>query len=149
LAVTRQESAFDQGAISIVGARGMMQLMPFTAQKMAKSLALPYSASLLTDDRVYNMRLGRAYIDEMLTEFSGSYVLAIAAYNAGPARVNQWIGQFGDPRAKNADVIDWIESIPISETRNYVQRVLENLQVYRLMLGDRAKAFELVADLRR
>lgn len=149
LAVTRQESGFDQGAISVVGARGMMQLMPPTAQKMAKSLSLPYSASLLTDDRVYNMRLGRAYIDEMLDQFSGSYVLAIAAYNAGPARVGQWIGQFGDPRARNADVIDWIESIPISETRNYVQRVLENLQVYRLMLGDRAKAFELVADLRR
>ena len=75
--------------------------------------------------------------------------MAIAAYNAGPARVNQWIGQFGDPRAKNADVIDWIESIPIGETRNYVQRVLENLQVYRLTLGDRAKVFELVADQRR
>ena len=88
-------------------------------------------------------------MDEMLTEFSGSYVLAIAAYNAGPARVNQWIAQFGDPRVKNADVIDWIESVPISETRNYVQRVLENLQIYRFVLGDRDKAFELVADLRR
>ncbi|HXE17162.1 MAG TPA: lytic transglycosylase domain-containing protein [Stellaceae bacterium] len=149
LALTRQESGFDQGAVSPVGARGMMQLMPFTAQKMAKSLSLPYSAGLLTDDRVYNMRLGRAYIDEMLDQFSGSYVLAIAAYNAGPARVGQWIGQFGDPRAKNANVIDWVESIPISETRNYVQRVLENLQIYRFMLGDRAGAFELVADLRR
>jgi soluble lytic murein transglycosylase len=149
LAVTRQESAFDRGAISPVGARGMMQLMPFTALRMAKALDLPYSAPLLTDDRVYNMRLGRAYLDEMLTEFSGSYVLAIAAYNAGPARVHQWIAQFGDPRAKNADVIDWIEAVPISETRNYVQRVLENLQVYRLLLGDRDQAFELVADLRR
>ncbi len=149
LAVTRQESGFDPGATSPAGARGMMQLMPFTAQRMAKALALPYSAPLLTEDRVYNMRLGRAYLDEMLTEFSGSYVLAIAAYNAGPARVSQWIAQFGDPRAKNADVIDWIESIPITETRNYVQRVLENLQVYRFVLGDRDKAFELVADLRR
>jgi soluble lytic murein transglycosylase len=149
LAMTRQESAFDQGAISPAGARGMMQLMPFTAQRMAKALTLPYSAPLLTEDRVYNMRLGRAYLDEMLTEFSGSYVLAIAAYNAGPARVNQWIAQFGDPRAKNADVIDWVESVPITETRNYVQRVLENLQIYRLLLGDRAQAFELVADLRR
>ncbi|MGH6979684.1 MAG: lytic transglycosylase domain-containing protein, partial [Stellaceae bacterium] len=149
LAVTRQESAFDKGAISPAGARGMMQLMPFTAQRMAKALSLPYSGPLLTEDRVYNMRLGRAYIDEMLTTFSGSYVLAIAAYNAGPARVSQWIGQYGDPRAKNVDAIDWIESIPIGETRNYVQRVLENLQIYRLMLGDRDKAFELVADLRR
>jgi soluble lytic murein transglycosylase len=149
LGVTRQESAFDQGAISPAGARGMMQLMPFTARKVATALALPYSAPLLTDDRVYNMRLGRAYLDEMLTQFSGSYVLAICAYNAGPARVNQWIGQFGDPRAKNADAIDWIESIPISETRNYVQRVLENLQIYRYLLGNRDQAFELVADLRR
>jgi soluble lytic murein transglycosylase len=149
MAMTRQESGFDQGAISSAGARGMMQLMPPTAQRMAKALSLPYSAPLLTEDRVYNMRLGRAYLDEMLTEFSGSYVLAIAAYNAGPARVNQWIAQFGDPRAKNADVIDWVESVPISETRNYVQRVLENLQVYRLLLGDRDRAFELVADLRR
>ncbi len=149
LAVTRQESAFDVGAVSSAGARGMMQLMPSTAQRMAKALSLPYSTPLLTEDRVYNMRLGRAYLDEMLSEFSGSYVLAIAAYNAGPARINQWIAQFGDPRAKNADVIDWIESIPITETRNYVQRVLENLQIYRFVLGDRERAFELVADLRR
>jgi soluble lytic murein transglycosylase len=149
LAVTRQESGFDQGAVSSVGARGMMQLMTPTAERVAKTLNLPFSAPLLTEDRVYNMRLGRAYLDQMLTQFSGSYVLAIAAYNAGPARVNQWIGQYGDPRAKNADVIDWIESLPIGETRNYVQRVLENLQVYRLLLGDREQAFELLADLRR
>lgn len=149
LAVTRQESAFDVGATSPAGARGMMQLLPSTAERMAKALELPFSAPLLTEDRVYNMRLGRAYLDEMLTEYSGSYVLAIAAYNAGPSRVTQWIAQFGDPRAKNADVIDWIESIPLSETRNYVQRVLENLQIYRFVLGDRHQAFELVADLRR
>ncbi len=149
LAVTRQESGFDVGATSPAGARGMMQLLPSTAERMAKALELPFSAPLLTEDRVYNMRLGRAYLDEMLTEFSGSYVLAIAAYNAGPSRVSQWIAQFGDPRAKNADVIDWIESIPLSETRNYVQRVLENLQIYRFVMGDRHRAFELVADLRR
>jgi soluble lytic murein transglycosylase len=149
LAMTRQESAFDREAISVAGARGMMQLMPGTAQKMANDLALPFSTTLLTADRVYNMRLGRAYLDQMLTEFSGSYVLAIAAYNAGPARVNQWIAQLGDPRVKDADVVDWIESVPIGETRNYVQRVLENLQVYRLLLGNRGTAFELAADLRR
>jgi soluble lytic murein transglycosylase len=149
LAMTRQESAFDREAVSTSGARGMMQLMPGTAQKMAKDLDLPFAAPLLTADRVYNMRLGRAYLDQMLTEFGGSYVLAVAAYNAGPARVNQWIAQFGDPRVKDADVVDWIESVPISETRNYVQRVLENLQVYRLLLGNRQSAFELAADLRR
>jgi soluble lytic murein transglycosylase len=149
LAMTRQESAFDHEAVSISGARGMMQLMPGTAQKMAKELDLPFAANLLTADRVYNMRLGRAYLDEMLAEFGGSYVLAIAAYNAGPARVNQWIAQLGDPRVKGSDVIDWVESVPIGETRNYVQRVLENLQVYRLLLGNRESAFELAADLRR
>ena len=149
LAVTRQESGFDVGATSPAGARGMMQLLPSTAERMTKALALPFSAQLLTEDQVYNMRLGRAYLDELLTEYSGSYVLAIAAYNAGPSRVNQWIAQFGDPRAKNADVIDWIESIPLFETRNYVQRVLENLQVYRFVLGDGHPAFALVADLRR
>jgi soluble lytic murein transglycosylase len=85
----------------------------------------------------------------MLTQFGGSYVLAIAAYNAGPSRVNQWIAQLGDPRAKGTDVVDWVEAVPIGETRNYVQRVLENLQVYRLLLGNRDSAFELAADLRR
>jgi len=149
LAVTRQESGFDEGATSPAGARGMMQLLPSTAERMAKALALPFSAQLLTEDQVYNMRLGRAYLDEMLTQYSGSYVLAIAAYNAGPSRVNQWIAQFGDPRARNADVIDWIESIPLFETRNYVQRVLENLQIYRFVMGDHHHAFALVADLRR
>ena len=149
LAMTRQESAFDQEAVSSAGARGMMQLMPFTARKMASELGLPFSPALLTQDRVYNMRLGRAYLDQMLSQFGGSYVLAIAAYNAGPARVSQWIGQLGDPRAKNADVIDWIESLPIGETRNYVQRVLENVQIYRLMLGNHDAAFRLAADLRR
>jgi soluble lytic murein transglycosylase len=149
LAMTRQESAFDPEAVSSAGARGMMQLMPGTAQKMAKELDLPYAAALLTQDRVYNMRLGRAYLDEMLIEFSGSYVLAIAAYNAGPARVHQWLGQLGDPRVKGTDAVDWVESVPIGETRNYVQRVLENLQVYRLLVGNRDQAFQLAADLER
>ncbi|HZT51257.1 MAG TPA: transglycosylase SLT domain-containing protein, partial [Stellaceae bacterium] len=92
---------------------------------------------------------GREYMRGLLGDFSGSYVLAVAAYNAGPARVQEWINAFGDPRKKNVDVIDWIESIPVSETRNYVQRVLENLQVYRFRLGDRALAFSLANDLRR
>jgi soluble lytic murein transglycosylase len=149
LAMTRQESAFDQEAVSGAGARGMMQLMPFTAQKMATDLGLPFSTTLLTQDRVYNMRLGRAYLDQMLSQFGGSYVLAIAAYNAGPARVGQWIAQLGDPRAKNTDVVDWVESLPIGETRNYVQRVLENVQIYRLLLGNQDSAFRLAADLKR
>jgi len=110
---------------------------------------MPFSQSRLTGDTRYNLTLGRAYLSEMLGDFTGSYVLAVAAYNAGPARVHDWIQDFGDPRARNVDAIDWIESIPVSETRNYVQRVLENLQVYRFRLGDRRLAFSLVSDLRR
>jgi soluble lytic murein transglycosylase len=149
LAMTRQESAFERTAISKSGARGLMQLMPATASQIAKSRQLPYSADRLLSDGGYNLTLGRAYLEELLDRFSGSYVLAIAAYNAGPARVRQWVDSFGDPRGKTIDVVDWVESIPFTETRNYVQRVLENLQVYRVRLGDRALAFSLASDLRR
>src|SRR6185312_7269985 len=116
---------------------------------IAKSLHLPFSASRLTSDTRYNVTLGRAYLNSLIGDFSGSYVLAIAAYNAGPARVHQWLDDFGDPRGKGVDVVDWIESIPYAETRNYVQRVLENLQVYRLRLGDHGLAFSLASDLKR
>jgi len=149
LAMTRQESAFDGGAVSTAGARGLMQLMPATARLVAKALSIPFSQSRLTGDTRYNLTLGRAYLTDMLGNFSGSYVLAVAAYNAGPARVHEWMQDFGDPRTKSVDVIDWIESIPVAETRNYVQRVLENLQIYRFRLGDRRLAFSLATDLRR
>ncbi len=149
LAMTRQESAFERTAVSKSGARGLMQLMPATAGQIAKSHRLPYSADRLLTDGGYNVTLGRAYLEELLDRFGGSYVLSIAAYNAGPARVRQWIDSFGDPRAKGVDVVDWIESIPFTETRNYVQRVLENLQVYRIRLGDHALAFSLASDLKR
>ena len=149
LAMTRQESAFEATAVSSAGARGMMQLMPKTASTVAKALRLRFSQNRLLTDRNYNVTLGRHYLEGLLSDFSGSYVLAIASYNAGPSRVRQWIRDYGDPRNKNIDVIDWIESIPVSETRNYVQRVLENLQVYRLRLGDRNLAFSLAGDLKR
>ncbi len=149
LAMARQESAFDREAVSPVGARGLMQLMPSTAVRLAKALAMPFSASRLTTDPRYNVTLGRAYVDNLLDDFSGSYVLAIAAYNAGPARVREWISSYGDPRSKSVDVVDWVESIPFTETRNYVQRVLENLQVYRYRLGDRKLAFSVANDLKR
>jgi len=135
--------------VSSAGARGLMQLMPATASTMARSLRLPFSLSRLTSDRHYNLTLGRAYLAGLLGDFSGSYVLAVAGYNAGPARVRQWIDSFGDPRRKGADVVDWVESIPLAETRNYVQRVLENLQLYRLRLGDHDLAFSLASDLKR
>ncbi len=149
LAMTRQESAFDRGAVSSAGARGLMQLMPGTASQIAKSRQIPFSASRLLTDPRYNLTLGRAYVEDLLGRFNGSYVLSIAAYNAGPARVHEWMDDFGDPRAKKADVVDWVESIPFNETRNYVQRVLENLQIYRMRLGGRAVALSLVSDLGR
>ncbi len=149
LAMTRQESAFDRGAVSGAGALGMMQLMPATASKIAKSLHLPFSRTRLTHDVAYNVTLGRAYLNSLIGDFSGSYVLAVAAYNAGPARVRQWMRDHGDPRGDNVDMVDWIERIPFTETRNYVQRVLENLQIYRLRLGAHLPAFSLAGDLKR
>ncbi len=149
LAVSRQESAFDRKAVSSAGARGVMQLMPATASHVAREMRLPYSVARLTSDARYNLTLGSEYLSGLLGDFAGSYVLAVAAYNAGPARVHDWIADFGDPRKKGVNVIDWIEAIPVSETRNYVQRVLENLQVYRFRLGDRRLAFSLPSDLER
>jgi soluble lytic murein transglycosylase len=149
LAMARQESGFDQNAVSSAGARGILQLMPETAKRVAKDLQIPFSQQRLLTDPEYNLTLGRAFLEDMLDHYGGSYVLAVAAYNAGPARVSQWVHDMGDPRAKEIDVIDWIEGIPFRETRTYVQRVLENLQVYRLRVGDRNLAFSLALDLKR
>jgi soluble lytic murein transglycosylase len=149
LAMTRQESAFDRAAVSGAGAMGLMQLMPATASKIAKALHLPYSAKRLTSDHDYNVTLGRAYLGSLIDDFSGSYVLAVAAYNAGPSRVRQWMQDHGDPRRQNVDVVDWVERIPFTETRNYVQRVLENLQIYRYRLGVHAPTVSLASDLKR
>jgi soluble lytic murein transglycosylase len=129
--VVRQESAFDQEAVSRAGARGLMQLMPRTALKVARQLRIPYSRRRLTRDPVYNLRLGQAYLQEMVTDYDGSLILALAAYNAGPVRVERWLRAYGDPGPNIYAAVDWIESIPFTETRNYVQRVLENLAVYR------------------
>ena len=149
LAITRQESAFDETAVSRSDARGLMQLRPSTAKEVAKSLSLPFSASRLLTDAGYNLTLGHAFLDKMLDDFGGSYVLSVAAYNAGPARVMRWLNAHGDPRGGAVDIVDWVELIPFGETRDYVQRVLENLQVYRLRLGDREHAFKLLHDLER
>jgi soluble lytic murein transglycosylase len=149
LAIIRQESAFEVDAVSPAGALGLMQLMPATAKHVAKGMNLRYRKDDLTRSPDYNMLLGRAYLQELLDSFSGSYVLAIAAYNAGPDRVNSWMSLYGDPRDRGVDVVDWIETIPIYETRNYVQRVLENLQVYRHRLGVVQVAQSLQQDLIR
>ena len=149
LALIRQESAFNPQAISSAGARGLMQLMPSTARYMAAAERVRYDGSLLSGDADYNLRLGTAYLNKQLQDFGGSYVLAAAVYNAGPARVKGWLRAYGDPRSPSVDVIDWIESMPRDETRNYVQRVLENLQVYRHALAGAPVAVALVEDLSR
>ena len=135
LAMIRQESEFDRGAVSSAGARGLMQLMPGTAKQVAASLDLPYSPDRLTRDPAYNVKLGRAYLSKLLSSFDGSVALAFAAYNAGPARVRQWLDTYGDPRNGRVDLIDWIEMLPFAETRNYVQRAIENRWVYQARLN--------------
>jgi peptidoglycan lytic transglycosylase len=148
LGITRQESEFDETAESPSGARGLMQLMPATAKIVAKQAHLAYSAAKL-DDGSYNMRLGIAYLGDLIDRFGGSYALAVAAYNAGPTNARRWIEDFGDPRDPNVDPIDWVEKIPFAETRNYVQRVLENTQVYRSRLAKRPAPIKIAEDLAR
>jgi soluble lytic murein transglycosylase len=147
-AIVRQESGFETDAVSRSGALGLMQLMPATASSVAFKAQLPFSLAALTTDGGYNITLGRAYLERLLDDFGGSYALAIAAYNAGPGRVRQWLQDYGDPRGGGIGMVDWIELIPIAETRAYVERVLENLQVYRGQDG-RSSAFSLVSDLAR
>lgn len=149
LALSRQESEFNQFAISSAGARGLMQLMPATAKGVARDLKLGYQAARLTDDAGYNVRLGSHYLQGLLSNWDNNYVLALAAYNAGHGRVRRWVQEWGDPRNPSVDAIDWIELIPFSETRNYVQRVLESVQVYRALLNQQpVMADRLHADLR-
>ena len=136
-AITRQESQFAQNAISHAGARGLMQLMPATAREQAGKLGLSYDTGRLISDTVFNIQLGDAYFARLMNIY-GSYPLAVAAYNAGGGNVNKWLRANGDPRSGGIDWIDWLEKIPISETRNYVQRVLENAVVYEAMNPSRA-----------
>lgn len=131
-AIIRQESAFKVDAMSPVGAMGLMQLMPGTARDMAKRVGIPYNQGKLSQDRSYNVDLGSEYLNVMLARYDGYYPLAIASYNAGPGRVSSMMKQIGDPRKGEIDMVDWIEMIPIYETRNYVQRVLEAMHVYRM-----------------
>ena len=138
LALIRQESSFDVQAVSPSGARGLMQLMPATAQEVARQVNLTSSLAALTDDPRHNMRLGSTYLRTVLDRFGNSLPLAFAAYNAGPNRVQEWLGTNGDPRGAGIDMLDWIELIPIGETRNYVQRLLENAVIYRARLGNPA-----------
>ena len=147
LALIRQESGFMPEVVSPAGARGLMQLLPSTAAKVAKAIKVKFHADKL-DDPDFNVRIGSAYLGDLLDDFQGSYILALASYNAGPSRARRWVREYGDPRDPNVDVIDWIEMIPFSETRNYVQRVMESVAVYRRRLGKSAGP-TLEADLKR
>jgi len=147
--ISRQESEFDPKAVSRAGARGLMQLMPATAKRTARKHGLSYTPARLLNDPAYNTQIGTTHLGDLLDTYSGSYVLTIAAYNAGGGRVNEWIATYGDPRTPGIDPIDWVEQIPFSETRNYVQRVLENTQIYRTRLAGQPVPIELVKDLHR
>ena len=134
LSIIRQESEFDLSANSHAGAKGLMQLMPYTAKLVAKQANLPYSKSRLTKDAEYNINLGSHYIAGLILEYDGAYPFAVAAYNAGPKRVRYWKKLNKNPQKKQINYVDWIELIKFRETRNYVQRVLENYNVYRYIL---------------
>ncbi|MEX5730075.1 soluble lytic murein transglycosylase [Rhodovulum iodosum] len=135
LAIARRESEFDPVVTSGAGARGLMQLMPRTAEAMARKVGAPYSSAALLTDPEYNARLGGAYLAQLVEEFGPNPLLVAAAYNAGPSRARRWVEDRGDPRMAGTDVVDWIEMIPFRETRNYVMRVSESLPVYRARLS--------------
>jgi soluble lytic murein transglycosylase len=147
-ALSRQESEFNAKAKSPVGASGLMQLMPGTARMVAKQYKVKYAPAQLTDP-TYNAQLGEAHLRDLIDSYRGSYFLSLAAYNAGGGRVQDWMKAFGDPRNPNVDPIDWIERIPFTETRDYVKKIMEALQLYRSRLSGSENALQLVQDLNR
>jgi soluble lytic murein transglycosylase len=146
--IVRQESAFNPKVVSSANAIGLMQVTPEAGRDTAKRFNLGFDRRRLMADSVYNAQLGTAELGNDIAAWRGSYILAIVAYNAGPRRAREWIAQYGDPRDPKVDPIDWIERIPIAETRNYVQRVMENVQVYRARFGNDPRLL-IEADLRR
>lgn len=147
LAIARRESEFDHDVMSGVGARGLMQVMPATAEEVAGKLDIDFDRGRLLSDPVYNARIGKAYLAELIDMFGPNFVLVSAAYNAGPSRPIRWMEERGDPRSAGVDVVDWIEHIPFTETRNYVMRVMESLPVYRARLGGGAVAIRLSDEM--
>ena len=145
--IARQESAFNVAAVSHANARGLLQLLPDTAKMMAKKTGQKYSYKRLTTDASYNASLGAAYLSEQLDNFGNSYILTFVGYNAGPGRSRNWVEKYGDPRGKPIhEVVDWVERIPFNETRNYVQRVMENYQIYKTRLA--GGRLDIEGDLR-
>ncbi|MEZ5857095.1 MAG: lytic transglycosylase domain-containing protein [Hyphomicrobiaceae bacterium] len=148
LAVARQETEFNTSIVSSAGARGLLQVMSITARHVCRDHKLNCQLDRLLTDHGYNAMIGSAYIGDRMREFGGWYVVTLAGYNAGPGRARQWIRENGDPRTDGVDSIDWIERIPIEETRNYVQKVLSNIQIYRARLGE-PNPLRLVDDLHK
>ena len=144
-AIARQESAFNPQAVSPANAKGLLQLLPSTARRVASKYQMAYAEEKLTEDPAFNATLGSHYLGEQIAKFDGSLIMTFAAYNAGPNRVDQWIRRYGDPRGKGVEAaVDGIERIPFTETRDYVQRVMENYQVYKMLLDQKA---DIVADI--
>jgi soluble lytic murein transglycosylase len=147
-AIARQESTFNPKTISSARAMGLMQVTPEAGRYVTKKFGASFDEKRLMSDQSYNVQLGAAELGDLYVDYRGSHILTFAGYNAGRGRVKEWIAKYGDPRDPKVDPIDWVERIPFSETRNYVQRVLENLQVYRVRFGGGSKLL-IEADLRR
>ncbi len=149
LGIARQETEFNTSIVSGAGARGILQIMKGTATHVCRTYKIKCHHDKLVQDPSYNTMLASAYIGDRMAEFSGSYILGLSSYNAGPGRTREWIREFGDPRSASVDPLDWIERIPIEETRRYVVKVLSNIQIYRARLGEEATALRLDHDLNR
>ncbi len=147
--IARQESAFNHRAVSHADARGLLQMLPATARRTASNYGMAFNAALLTQDASYNAALGAAHLGELSAEYRGSYIMTFAAYNAGHSRVMTWVQRYGDPRDPRVDPVDWVERIPFQETRNYVQRVLENVQVYRARMAGNISPLHIEQDMVR
>jgi soluble lytic murein transglycosylase len=146
--IARQESSFNPKTVSIADAMGLMQVTPAAGRFIARRFDVKYDKKRLLEDSVYNVQMGAAELGSLLREYGGSYVLTFVGYNAGRGRVRDWIARFGDPRDPKVDPVDWVEMIPFAETRNYVQRIMENMQVYRARFGE-SRRLTIEADLRR
>jgi soluble lytic murein transglycosylase len=149
LGLARQETEFNTLIVSGAGAKGLLQVMTVTAKHVCRDYKIKCDINKLLSDPSYNTMLASAYVGDRMDDFSGSYILTLAGYNAGPGRARQWIREFGDPRDPKVDPIDWIERIPIQETREYVAKVLANIQIYRARLGEEQAALRLEEDLNR
>ena len=147
LAISRRESEFDPAAQSPAGARGLMQVMPATAQTVAKGLGEDFTTGRLTIDPPFNVRIGSTYLRDLADQFGPAVALIAAGYNAGPGRPKKWIAEFGDPRSADVDVVDWVETIPFTETRTYVMRVAEGVVIYRAQLKGEAGPVRITAEL--